>query len=125
MGHSSSAMPVRLQELQLTGTRALGTGIQRFFVDGRISILFFAFALARLSARFSLRDLPAFLDKCCRGDLSAMVAPWLGAWLAPQARQYAFWDVDDSGAQLYGARHSTWNASLMSGRLMNVRESGF
>jgi hypothetical protein len=53
--------------------------------------------LARLSARFSLTDLPAFLDKCCRGDLSAMVAPWLGAWLAPQARQYAFWVLTTHG----------------------------
>ena len=47
--------------------------VQRFLVDGRISILSFAFAFARLSARFSLRDLAAFLDMCCRGDLSAMV----------------------------------------------------
>jgi hypothetical protein len=37
-----------------------------------------------LSARFSLRDFPAFLERFCRGDLSAMsAAPWLEAWLAP------------------------------------------
>jgi hypothetical protein len=62
---------------------------QRFLAGGTISVLFFAAALACFSARFSLRDLPAFLDMCCRGDLSAMAAPLLGAWLAPQARQYA------------------------------------
>src|SRR5215207_5030210 len=62
---------------------------QRFLAGGTISVLFFAVAFACFSARRSLRDLPAFLDMCCRGDLSAMAAPWLGAWLAPQARQYA------------------------------------
>lgn len=32
--------------------------------------------LARFSARFSLRDLPVFLDMLCRGDLSDMTGPF-------------------------------------------------
>ena len=39
-----------------------------------------ASAFACFSARFSLMDLPAFLARCCRGDLSAMaVLPALGS----------------------------------------------
>ena len=41
---------------------------------GRNSTLVLASALACFSARFALRDLPDFLDMCCRGDLSAMVS---------------------------------------------------
>ncbi|AKK26140.1 hypothetical protein AB431_04900 [Mycobacterium sp. EPa45] len=34
--------------------------------------------LERLSARFSFRDLPDFLDIACRGDLSDIVGPSIG-----------------------------------------------
>src|SRR5690348_2012107 len=49
---------------------------QRCLPGGTTWVLFSAAAFWRFSARFSLRDLPAFLDMCCRGDLSAMTAPW-------------------------------------------------
>ena len=52
---------------------------QCFLPCGMISILLCASAFACFSARFSLRDLPAFLDMCCLGDLSAMAAPWSGS----------------------------------------------
>jgi hypothetical protein len=39
---------------------------------GTRGVLPFASDFDRLSARFSFRDLLAFLDMCCRGDLSAM-----------------------------------------------------
>ena len=50
---------------------------------GTIGAWFLASSFARLSARFSFRDFPAFLDMCCRGDLSAIAAPCSGAWLTP------------------------------------------
>ena len=41
-------------------------------------------AFARLTARFSLSDLPDFLVILCRGDLSAMVGPFdVGAYSGP------------------------------------------
>ena len=43
----------------------------------------FPAALACLSARFSLMDLPDFLVMPCRGDLSLIGAPWSEAWMAP------------------------------------------
>src|SRR5690349_16260005 len=47
-------------------------------------------ALACFSARFSLMDLPAFLARCCRGDLSAMaVLPALGSLDDSVSRHYA------------------------------------
>ena len=45
---------------------------------------------ARLSARFSFRDLPDFLVIPCRGDLSAIACPCnMGAWLVPIRESYA------------------------------------
>src|SRR4051794_38142422 len=47
---------------------------QRFLMDVRVSDAAAPAALAFLSLRFSLMDLPDFLDADCRGDLSAMSA---------------------------------------------------
>lgn len=65
-----------------------GDDRQGLLPGGTMSVRALAFALARLSARFSFSDLPAFLDRCCRGDLSAMAAPKLGAWLTPYLSTY-------------------------------------
>jgi hypothetical protein len=62
--------------------------------------LSFAFAFARLSARFSLRDLAAFLDMCCRGDLSAMVCSLVGSLVSSAGSTVRLLCVDDAWAQL-------------------------
>jgi esterase/lipase len=45
--------------------------------------------LLRLSARFSLMDLPVFLDMLCRGDLSLMGLSLGGSLNGSVSRQYA------------------------------------
>src|SRR4051794_37948485 len=67
--HPGKPHPVRGQP-SVMAVRAAG-----YLPGGTIRVLFLASAFECFSARFSLRDLPAFLDMCCRGDLSAMTAP--------------------------------------------------
>src|SRR5690349_13735331 len=74
---------------------------QRCFVCDKSPMDASRAALVRLSARFSLSDLPDFLLIVCRGDLSDIMAPSYGAWLVPGS-------VDDTPRR--GERKALWAA---------------
>jgi hypothetical protein len=77
---------------------------QRFSVFRKASVVAFRAALARLTARFSFRDLPDFFVILCRGDLSDIIGPFLiwglvgpdsltlrpSVWRAPIAKRRGF-----------------------------------
>jgi hypothetical protein len=96
--------------LGLSGSRA-----QRALSGGMNWDLFLASAFACFSARFSFRDLPAFLDMCCRGDLSAMDAPLRGHVAGPLGSPYA--PLVPPRPSLRRRRLAVGSASLVVGRL--------
>lgn len=55
----------------------LGRCPNQCFLECRMPSVGVWSVLARFSARFSLRDLPGFLDMLCRGDLSDMTGPFI------------------------------------------------
>src|SRR3954452_19192435 len=81
-----------------------------------ICALFFDSALACFSARFSLIDFPAFLARCCRGDLSAMAAPREEpAWLLPCTVRLSTVTGRSSGAEPVD-RGPVWEVAPVRGR---------